>query len=194
MLFQWSFLKLRNHNHCVFYNWRYATYYHKLICKSISDIIRYNIKSNIVGSEFMNRINTFLRKFSKEVFFLLAYSFFVWLQYIKISGLNTNYLGESLSLNILPTYIIIVFLIPVFVTVFLYLPGLFIIKVKIRFPQCYIYLYDYKLKVIKTKIFIHFNIKLLFLNGFKVLRCWFIIFVYIKNKNNERRIFWKKYY
>ena len=119
----------------------------------------------------MNRINTFLRKFSKEVFFLLAYSFFVWLQYIKISGLNTNYLGESLSLNILPTYIIIVFLIPVFVTVFLYLPGLFIIKVKIRFPQCYIYLYDYKLKVIKTKIFIHFNIKLLFLNGFKVLRC-----------------------
>lgn len=119
----------------------------------------------------MNRTTTLIRKFSKEVFFLLAYSFFVWLQYTKISNLTINYLGESLSLNILPSYILIVFFIPIFVTVFLYLPGLFIINVKIRFPQHYIHLYDGKLKSIKTTIFVGFDIKTLFLNRFRVLRC-----------------------
>lgn len=119
----------------------------------------------------MKRTTDLLRMFCKKVFFLLAYVFFVWLQYIKISDLNINYLGESLSLNIFPSYIIIVFIIPVFVTVFLYMPGLFIIKVKISFPQRYLYFYDFKLKFIKSQIFLKLNRKPLFLNGFKVLRC-----------------------
>ena len=119
----------------------------------------------------MKRTTNYLRMFCKEVFFFLAYVFFVLLQYIKISDLNINYLGESLSLNILPSYIIIVVIIPVFVAVFLYLPGLFVIKVKISFPQRYLYLYNFKLKSIKTQNFLKLNIKPLFLNGFKVLRC-----------------------
>lgn len=119
----------------------------------------------------MNRIATFFRKFGREVFFSLAYSFFVWLQYSKISNLNINYLGESLSLNILPSYIVVVLLIPIFVILFLYLPGLFVLKIKIQFPQRYAYLYDYKLKSIKTILFVNLEIKLLFLNGYKVLRC-----------------------
>lgn len=119
----------------------------------------------------MNRITSLIRKFSKEVFFLLAYSFFVWLQYNKINNLEINYLGESLTLNILPSYILIVFFIPMFVIVFLYLPGLFIIKVKIRFPQQFKHLHDSKLKSIKITIFVDFDIKTLFLNRFRVLRC-----------------------
>lgn len=119
----------------------------------------------------MNRIAAFFRKFGREVFFLLTYSFFVWLQYTKISELNINYLGESLSLNILPGYIVIILLIPIFVILFLYLPGLFVLKIKIQFPQRHSCLYDYRLKSIKTILFVKLEIKPLFLSGFKVLRC-----------------------
>ncbi|MDF2698512.1 MAG: hypothetical protein K0Q49_68 [Haloplasmataceae bacterium] len=106
--------------------------------------------------------------------FIIAfvYFFFVIYQFLKISNLNLSYLGEALSTKIIWDYLLILFLIPIFAFLFIYLPGLLIIHVEFSF------LIKSNNINLKTKFRlndVHFQtflvIKSIFKTRYRVMRC-----------------------
>lgn len=101
---------------------------------------------------------------------IFVYFFFVIYQYLKISSLNLAYLGEKLDTTIVPYYTLVLLIIPIIVYVFVYLPGLFIVRFELRINVRHITV-SYLNKFNRTFYKVNYSIKSVFETRYKVLLC-----------------------
>ena len=81
-----------------------------------------------------DKMRQLLKKYGFIIIISFVILFFVGFQIYRITQLDLHYLGEEVSLNIVPSYIFFLAIIPVVLLLIVLLPGLVIVSISLKLP------------------------------------------------------------